>query len=203
MRELIKKLKLEIIMSALLALVLGVVFVVYPVESVITISRVISGIIIFFGIIQIVIALSYGRFTHFSVLVGVVFIAIGAWMFLFPEKVVGLIPLLMGLLMIAHGIVGFRYMAMAIQSGYSKWWIMLLLSAISIIFGVICALNAFEIVEFAMMLVGFGLIYDGIVDIWIVIRASFAARSFKKSLETTIKDHNAVDVEAHVVDEEE
>ena len=74
------------------------------------------------------------------------------------------------------------------QNGYDRWWAMLLIAIVSLVFGVLCIVNAFGVVTLAMQFVGVALIYDGVTDLWVVTKAARAAKRMQE-------EADALDVE--------
>ena len=68
-------------------------------------------------------------------------------------------------------------------------------SIVSLVFGILCIVNAFGLVKLAFWVIGAALIYNGISNIYIAIASSKTERQYRKSQE-------AIDVE-FVDDKEE
>ena len=58
--------------------------------------------------------------------------------------------------------------------GYGGWSVGLIFSIISLIFGIICVTNAFDVMKTATVVVGIILIFNGVSNIWITSRATKA-----------------------------
>ena len=56
--------------------------------------------------------------------------------------------------------------------GYGGWSVGLIFSIISLIFGIICVTNAFDVMKTATFVVGIILIFNGVSNIWITNVAS-------------------------------
>lgn len=200
MNNFIKKLKLDVLLTAVLSIVLGLVFIIYPGESVITIARIIAAIIFIFGIFQIGIALASYIGLSFVMASGIIITAIGVWMYIFPDVLVSMIPLFMGLLLFCHGIVSAKYSILAARCGFQKWGIMFGFSVISILLGIVCMLKSFNIAAFGMQLIGASLIYNGLMVFYVSIRAGRVISAFKKSM--TPPKEEIISVDAKVIDED-
>lgn len=198
MKALVEKLCLDVVMTACLSVVLGVVFFVYPVETVDTASRIVALIIFVFGVAQI--AMGMVRKSGFSIIttIGILITAVGIWMIVYPQVLVGVIPFFIGLLIVSHGILGIKSAVDAGRCKFEKWGVLFALSAISLIVGILTVLNAFDIVELTAKIIGIFLVYDGIAGLIVVIRARLVTRKYERDLQ----EREAIEVHSAVVDEE-
>ena len=92
-----------------------------------------------------------------------------------------------------HGVHNLLQALELFRNKYSKWWVALLLGALTVGLGILLICNPFEAVSTVVVLIGVFLIYDGVSDIWIISRVSKTAREIKETME-------ALDVEARVDD---
>ena len=89
----------------------------------------------------------------------------------------------------------FRDLKLAVETkrnGYGKWWSMLIIAAVSLVFGVLCIVNAFGMVKLALQFIGIALIYDGISDLWVANRAVHAAKMMKQEAEAVDVDYKEI-----------
>ena len=96
---------------------------------------------------------------------------------------VSLIPIVIGLVLIFHSIRSIIEAVNARKYGYGGWSVGLIFSIISLIFGIICVTNAFDVMKTATVVVGIILIFNGVSDIWITSRATKAESSYNKQKE--------------------
>ena len=137
----------------------------------------------------------WGKMNHpLSGILGLVAALVGFWIFARPESIVSVIPIVIGVILMIHGMQDVKLAFEAKSNGYVKWWSMLLIAAISLIFGVICIVNAFGMVKLALKVIGVALVYDGISDLWIVNRTAKAAKTVREM-------EMALEVEYKEVDE--
>ena len=93
------------------------------------------------------------------------------------------------MILLLHGIEGIRLAVDTKQANDTAWISGLILSVITIIFGLVLIVRAFEAAQIAFKVVGIALIYDGVSKLFIVSRAAKATRNMEQ-------DFNAVDGEA-------
>ena len=128
----------------------------------------------------------------FAGVLGLIVLLIGIWIFLRPESIVSLIPIVIGVILCVHGIQDLKLAVETKRNGYGKWWSMLIIAAVSLVFGVLCIVNAFGMVMLALQFIGIALIYDGISDLWVANRAVHAAKMMKQEAEAVDVDYKEI-----------
>ncbi len=168
MKEKIKGLRLNITVSAVISIVIGVLLLVYPTQSLVTISRVIACIIILSGA-SIIISQLYERgFNPLGIVVGGILAIVGIWIFRAPDAIVSIIPIAIGVILVVHGVQDLGLALEGLKAKASKPWLSFVIAALNILLGVICIAGAFQIVKLSIQLIGIMLIFDGITDFGIV-----------------------------------
>ena len=196
MELILKKIKTNVIASALLCIALGVVLVVWPDMSVQIACMAIGAVLILNGIsrlINFIFKRDGSLFSQMNLIMGIIITVIGVWIILQPAKVIAMIPILVGIIIIIHGVNNLQQAVSLCQSRYDKWWIALILGLLTVAFGILLICNPFEAVETLVMFIGLFLIYDGVSDIWIVSRVSRMGRELKQAVE-------AIDTEGREVE---
>ena len=193
MKEFLKQIKADYLLSSILCILLGVVFIIWK-------DGVLGVMGSMFAILLIIIGVVYlGSFflnlvtNGVSVLMGIIILAVGIWFFIEPSVIVSLIPIVIGVVLLFHGIRALKETLESKKYGFSSWGVNLVLALLCIVFGIICIFDAFGVMEKAIMLVGIILVFNGISNIWIAGTATHAAKDYARKNET-------VDVE--FVDEE-
>ncbi len=169
MKEKIKEFRLNITIPAIFTVAVGILLLVFPVESLATISKVIAAIIILSGIFIVISQIfERGLNNGLGIAVGAIVAVIGIWLFNDSGKIISIIPIAIGVILVIHGV---QDLGMAIEAARAKatgFWVSFILAAINIIFGIICIGAAFQVVSLATQLIGIMLIWDGITDFGIV-----------------------------------
>ena len=193
MREIMKKFRADMMLSALFSIVMGVILVAWPETTLDIICKAIAIILIVMGAAELV-SYFWNKITYsHSGILGLVVLLIGIWIFVKPQSVLSLIPIVIGVILAVHGVQDLKVAFDTKRNGYTKWWSMLLMAIISLALGIICIVNAFGMVTLTMQIIGIALVYDGISDIWIVYKASKVAKEMKE-------ERDALDVEYKEVD---
>lgn len=196
MVEFLKGLRVNYTVSAVLCILLGLVLLIWPGTTTQIVCMSLGIVLLAYGIIQIVIYLFNRERTLISqgmMFLGIIFAVVGVWILLTPEMIIMAVPVIVGVLIVIHGLHNV-VQAIALQKdGYERWWLALIFGLLTVIFGGLLIYNPFGAVELVVRLIGIFLIYDGISDIWILSRV-FKVRRDKERI---------IDAEFVEVDEEE
>ena len=176
MKETLKRIKADVILSALLCVVLGVVLIIWSDETISAICMLLAFGLIVMGVVNLVGYFTNHRLTSFNGMLGLILVLVGIWLFARPEYIAMIIPIVIGVMLAVHGISDIKMAFETKANGYEKWWSPMILGIISLALGIICIVNAFGVVSLAMKFIGVALIYDGISDLWIVSRTAKAAK---------------------------
>ena len=195
MKEFFKRVKASMILSALMCLALGVVLLVWPKETIDIFCKVLAAGLIIMGIVDLMSYFMNRAVQAFSGILGLIVMLVGFWVFIKPERVEGIIPIVIGAILTIHAIQDIKLAIETKRNGYEKWWSMLIIASISLIFGVVCIINAIGVVKLAIQVVGVALIYDGVTDLWVVMKAL-------KMEKVARQEAQALDVEYKEVDED-
>lgn len=189
MREMLRKIKADVILSAILCIILGIVLFVYTAQATNLICTILALFLIVMGAGHIVTYLLNKNKNTVRLICGIIVLVIGVWILANPAVVISLIPAIIGVILLLHGIEGIRLAVDTKQANDTTWISGLILSVITIIFGLVLIVRAFEAAQIAFKVVGIALIYDGVSKLFIVSRAAKATRNMEQ-------DFNAVDGEA-------
>lgn len=180
MKDFLRRIKADYLLSSLLCILLGVVFIVWK-DSVIDVMG------SMFAILLIAIGAVYlGSFflnlvtNGLSVLMGIIILAIGIWFLIQPAVIVSLIPIVIGVVLLFHGMRALKETMDAKKFGYQPWGVNMVLALVSIVFGIICIFDAFGVMEKAIIVVGIILVFNGLSNIWIALTVSHAAKEFER-----------------------
>lgn len=168
MKEKIKGLRLNITISAVFSIIVGILLLVYPAESLMTIGKVIGGIIILAGVVIILGQIYENGFNAMGIVVGGILALVGVWIFASPGAIVSIIPIAIGVLLVVHGLQDMGLAIEALRAHAPRAWLPFLFAVGNIALGAVCIAGAFHLVEIATRIIGVMLIYDGITDIGIV-----------------------------------
>lgn len=192
MEKILRKVKANIVVSSLLCAVLGMILVIWPGMSMQIVCVSIGVVIILTGVLKIVeycFVKDGSLYAQTNLIFGIVLTVVGIWIVLKPDKVLAIIPIIVGIIIALHGIHKLQQAVMLCKSRYDKWWVAFILGLLTVGFGVLLICRPFAALDTVVMLIGSFLIYDGLSNIWIISRVYKTAKRLKQEAE-------AVDVEA-------
>ena len=144
MKEFLKQIKADYLLSSILCILLGVVFIIWK-------DGVLGVMGSMFAILLIIIGVVYlGSFflnlvtNGVSVLMGIIILAVGIWFLIEPSVIVSLIPIVIGVVLLFHGIRALKETLEAKKYGFSSWGVNLVLALLGIVFGIIITYQRFR-----------------------------------------------------------
>ncbi len=192
MKEFFKKLRIAAYLSAFLTVALGGILIAWPMEVTGLICRVLGALLVIMGAVYI-----FGYFVEgrggLSITGGLLFLLLGVWIFITPESIATLVPIVIGVVLLVHSLRDFQLASEAKSNGSEKWGLLFLLALLNCVFGVVCICDSFGVVSLAIRMLGIALVYDGISAMIIVYHAAQAIRHAAEKIEP-------IDVDAYEVD---
>ena len=184
MRDFLKQIKADYVFSSILCIVLGLIFVICRGGVIDVIGTILSVGMILIGLIYLgSFILSLATFGA-STVIGILILAVGIWFLIQPSFVVSLIPVIIGVGLLFHGIRGVTEAINAKKYGYEKWGVDLVFAIISLICGLVCVFCPLGVLKQFILLIGIVLIINGGLNLWISASVTRAARDYKRRTET-------------------
>lgn len=191
MERILKKIKTNVIVSALICVGLGVILVVWPGLSIQVVCMAIGGVLVLNGLsrlLNFILNRDGSIFSQMNLVMGIIITVIGGWILLQPGTIIAMIPILVGIIIVIHGINNLQQAVSLCQNRYDKWWIALLLGIVTIGFGVLLVFNPFAAVDTLIRFIGLFMIYDGASDIWIMSRVSRNVKQARQEMDALTVD---------------
>lgn len=195
MEKILKKVKSNMILSSLLCAALGLVLVIWPDISMQIVCIAIGVVLILCGVIRLASFFLYhdgSMYTQSNLILGIILAVVGIWIVATPGKVLAIIPIIVGVLIVIHGVNNIQQTITLCKGKYSMWWLALIFAILTIGFGILLICRPFAALDTVVMLIGIFLIYDGLSNVWIVSRVSHTVKMARQ-------EAGAVDVEAREV----
>lgn len=192
MENFFKKIKANYMVSAALLTLFGLVLLIWPKTSTTVLCIALGCVLVVCGVTRLAVFLvsrDGSLYSSMNLLSGIVLLVVGIWIVVKPEGVLFVVPIVIGIVVIFHGVHDFGQAINLYKSGYDKWWVALILGIITTGLGILLVVNPFEAIETIVRVVGICLMYDGISDMWIVSRVS-------KTVKQARQDLAALDVES-------
>ena len=198
----LKNLKWNAILTALIYVVAGAILIIFPDKVQNVICNIIGLVGIILGVIRIFMYLSVevqDAIYRNDFVEGIVLILIGILVIYQKTIIQSLIPFIVAIVIIVDGFVKLQDGIDAKRLGYDKSYIYVIFAAISIIVGLIVMFNLVDTGNILFQILGGGLVYCGISDIVSVV---FIANRVKKFVETAKKEEEYVEKKSYAVDAE-
>lgn len=191
MEGLLKKIKTNVVVSSALCVILGLVLVFRPGLSMRIVCTAVGVVLIVSGIMRMIAyftARDGSLYSQANLIFGIVLAVVGIWIVMKPDKVMAIIPIIVGIVIAIHGLHNLQQAAELWRDKYDRWWVALILGVLTVGFGVLLVCRPFAAIDTVVMMIGFFLIYDGLSNVWIVSRIYRNAKMMKQEME-------AVDIE--------
>lgn len=192
MKEFFKKLRIAAYLTAVLTIALGVILIAWPMEVTGLICRVLGALLVVMGAVYI-----FGYFVEgrgiLSITGGLLFLFLGVWIFITPQSIATLVPIVIGVVLLVHSLRDFQMASEAKSNDSGRWGMLFLLALLNCVFGVVCICDSFGVVSLAVRMLGIALVYDGISNMIIVYHTAQAVKYAAEKIEP-------IDVDAHEVE---
>lgn len=181
----VEGMKKNYFISAILTIALGAVLVIWPDWSGRILCYLLGAALILMGGIQLIVCIRVERigfYSKFSMLMNIILILLGVWVCIRPDTVLSLVPVIIGIVMLIHGCMDLQFTMDIKHAGSGKWWIALIFALVTLTLGVFLVMHPFLAFEITMLIIGIGLLYDGISDLVLMIVAAYAQHQSDKRI---------------------
>jgi uncharacterized membrane protein HdeD (DUF308 family) len=179
----LKSIKYNLLSSAVLCILLGIVLLVYPDTSLTIVCRAVGVIVLITGLGFVGSYLRVGKtrwFGKVELVFGSIFAILGGFIVLYPLGIISIVPLVFGILLVYHGIANMKQAFELRQYKDNGWWLPVLIAASTIALGVVIMRNPFGTIETLMRIIGVCILYDGLMNTMLVGRFVKSIRNFRK-----------------------
>ena len=169
--KLLKQLKWNLILLAVLFIALGVVLIVWPSATMTSICYILATILVLLGVVFLIGYLRkdvIGIIYRCDLVIGLSLILAGVLVYIKVDK---LVPVVLGFLITISGILKLQNSVDLLRLGHGTWHVAFALAIINIVFGVVLLINPFA-KEILITLVGIGFVYSGATDLYVTISIS-------------------------------
>lgn len=160
----LKSIKNSLVLTSVLYVVLGLVLIFFPNNSLNLACGLIGLVTLGYGIVRIVAYLkdggSFGN--RFDMFIGIVLAALGVFLLICPQVIVSLIPIALGIYILVDSISAIKKALDMKTLGYDKWWISFLIALVLAAFGGVMILSPFSAVSTLVVFIGVGFVFDGV-----------------------------------------
>lgn len=173
----VKKTKM---IGGIVSAVLGAVLIFWPGLTMAMICQFVGAALGIIGIFTIATYFTQPKESPFragSLITGIPLALIGLYIFLRPDFLIGVIPVVVGVIILLDGISNLFEAMSIMKTGNSKWWVSLIFAVLTILGGLVLIMRPFSVARTLMRVIGAVTLYNGLSDIFIASR-----------MKSTIKD---------------
>lgn len=202
----IRSIKVNLLSSAILCVILGIVLVAYPDTSMTLVCRTVGVIVLITGLGLVFGYLKSGKehwYGKIELVFGTILAIVGGFLILRPLGLISIIPIIFGILFIYHGLANMRQ-AMELRQYKDKgWWLPVLIAATTVLLGIFIINYPIRTMDIIMRVIGACLIYDGLANTVLAGRFVRSIRNFRKlEAEETMREKDVIVDEAEVIEGE-
>jgi uncharacterized membrane protein HdeD (DUF308 family) len=186
--ESLKKIKWDALILAIVCAALGLILIIFPAAVNQMITYVLAASMFILAAFQF-----YNYFKQSaentihsnSLVFAVATLVLGIIVLAKSDLVISLIPVVLGIIIITSGVKKLQNAIDLLRLKMSGWLAVLIIAGVNIIFGIIMVAFAFETATVITILIGAGLMFSGLTDIFSIIWVSSMA---KKNIKTAKKE---------------
>ena len=173
MKNFLKKVKANALVSAIFYTILGFVLLIWPGTSATVLTTALGLVLVLCGLGNILDFLLHrdgSLYSRLHLIAGVILAVIGLWLTTQPNLLTVVVPRIMGILICIHGAGDIRSAFVLKKNHSRRWGVTLLLAAGTVALGALLVVNPFSAFATVVRIIGLCLLYDGISDIWIALQ---------------------------------
>ena len=160
------------ILMSVLFMILGACLIIWPDCSMAVFCTAVGIMLIVYGLIKILGYFSrdiYCLAFQFDLAFGILLMAVGVILIARKNFAVDLIFSVFGILILADALFKIQMSVDAKRFGLALWWQILLIALVTGVIGVLVFIRPFEAAAMMMVLVGFSILLEGILNLWVGI----------------------------------
>ena len=143
MKQFFQDVKNSFLLSAAVSIILGIVLIVYPVKTSLLICYIAGALLLFGGVVALIRYIaSRGEpfFFRYDLFVALVLILFGCFVIFESDLVIAFIPVVIGIILLANGLLSIQKAFNLKKTGLEKWWLEFLLALLTSVLGIILRL---------------------------------------------------------------
>ena len=173
--SLLKQLKWNLILLAVIFIALGIVLILWPGATMKTICYLLAAMLLAIGVVSLINYLRKdisGIIYRYDLVVGLYAILGGILVIVKVDKLTDLIPAVLGFLVTMSGIMKMQNSVDMLRLGHGTWHVAFAMAIVNIVAGIVLLMNPFEAAQILIMCLGIALVYSGITDLYVTISIS-------------------------------
>ena len=167
---------------AILCSLLGVALLLWPDKAMNVLGYGFGAVLAVSGLLQVggyIASNRQGFLKKLLLLSGILITVVGVAILLAPKTVMKLTVIVIGIVMLYHGVMDIKYGFDIKECNDSKWAVTLVMGLVTCALGILVLVNPFESGRLLMIIIGIALIFDGVSDVVTVSVMAQAKRVFE------------------------
>lgn len=180
----LKEMKWNMLMSAALYIVLGLILLIFPATTAPTICYMVAGIAIVTGLINLVVYFTRNITRNYyrnDFVMGLLLMVLGIFVIYKVDLVIDLVPFIIGLCIIVSGLFKLQG-ALDVQRMGGNAVLILGVAVVNVVIGILMMINPFESTLLLYRLLGAGLLFSGMTDMASTLYLSSKMHGYMKKL---------------------
>ena len=189
--SLLKQLKWNVILLAVIFIALGIVLILCPGATMKTICYLLAAMLLALGVASLINYLRKdisGIIYRYDLVVGLCAILGGILVIVKVDKLTDLIPAVLGFLVTMSGILKMQNSVDMLRLGHGTWHVAFAMAIVNIVAGIVLLMNPFEAAQILIMCIGIALVYSGITDLYVTISISRRLSKIKTEIVVAEED---------------
>ena len=180
----LKEMKWNMVLSAALYMVLGLVLLIFPATTAHTICYLIAGIAIVIGLVNLVVYFTRNITRNYyrnDFVAGLMLMVLGIFVIYKVDLVIALVPFIIGLCIIVSCLFKLQG-ALDVQRMGGNAVLILGLAVVNVVIGILMVINPFESAMLLYRLLGAGLLFSGLTDMASTLYLSSKMHGYMKKM---------------------
>ena len=189
--SLLKQLKWNLILLAVIFIALGIVLILWPGATMKTICYLLAAMLLALGVASLINYLRKdisGIIYRYDLVVGLCAILGGILVIVKVDKLTDLIPAVLGFLVTMSEILKMQNSVDMLRLGHGTWHVAFAMAIVNIVAGIVLLMNPFEAAQILIMCIGIALVYSGITDLYVTISISRRLSKIKTEIVVAEED---------------
>lgn len=181
----LKEMKWNMLLSAALYMVLGLILLILPATTARTICYMIAGIAIVTGLVNLVVYFTRNITRNYyrnDFVMGLMLMVLGFFVIYRVDLVISLVPFIIGLCIIVSGLFKLQG-ALDVQRMGGNAVVILGVAVINVVVGILMVINPFDSALLLYRLLGAGLLFSGLTDLASTLYLSRKMHSYIRKME--------------------
>ncbi len=174
----LKSIRNSLFATSVLYLILGALLILFPGVSLELFCALVGAVTLFYGGVRVCSYLKSGSSyaQRFDLFIGILLGILGVCLFVFPQFVVSLIPVSLGVYLLVDSLTAMKKALDMKALGFEKWWISFLAALALAVLSIIVIFKPFKLISSFVRFLGFCFLFDGLYTLINTIAADRAAR---------------------------